>query len=483
MSQSVYDKVDFLSRNYDFKGYSFNDKGQFYLLINFFFEERCQQFLRDFGTDFKVLKVFNLLGTNFNNQHKNVQEIRFNKNIDEIANEVTIDAVDSTGYLTGWIFFPGFDQANVFIEDENVGKIMERELYFSYDLLVHGCYPGNFRFRLKVPTNYLDGSQKKIKINIDVGNKELSYVRKIKFPFFPNKKFAEVLDVQGTDWELARKELIDNFDVIKLRMLIDQDDSAQFLVKDIGLMEFFNVRGRPFPSFKKILKQRNDLYFDGIKCNEKKCCKKIKFSHNKFFTHEQDSSLNDLHGFNCPWKLRNFAVKDYTRFLAITNGWPVARQVCIEKSTDLNVLLSKRNYVLKPNYGSGVDIKLVFNDVNLMSGLAFDKSDALSFIDKTINSGGQVIYEEMLVQEGVAEDIPFIPLDYKFHCFGGKARFVTVYNRNISTRSQSLYQHTYSRDFCKTIDGIRDEAFTINKVAKPACYEQMVSIADEVLNP
>ena len=89
--------------------------------------------------------------------------------------------------------------------------------------------------------------------------------------------------------------------------------------------------------------------------------------------------------------------------------------------------------------------------------------------------------EEFLVQEGVPAEAPVIPLDYKLHCFGGKARIVQVVDRNPPSRvTPPNRQAWYSRDWVEAPYRIRVSEEQSASIKRPECLEQMLEMSDRI---
>ncbi|EKO3607626.1 hypothetical protein M6C35_002540 [Vibrio metschnikovii] len=474
----VYDRSDFYFKNYCLHGYKWKRDAQFYFLIYFPFNIRRVQFERDTGAEF--LSDYNLKGTNFHKFLKNGgEEIR--QSSVEKREIVQVDGVGDTGLLQGWIYSKSGKSVQIIVDGECVKEIKNNQLLFSYDLLVAGLFPGGGRFKVELPWNILDGSQKKVEI-IDKDS-NLLFEKRLYFPYLKKGGNSIFLHASPPElWESMRQKAIQDGSFESFKVFFDSDASCKYIVKDIGLSEYSFRLGLESPSFSDFLKNRNKLYFDSIACTQSVCCKSLPFEHNKDVLSNQSYALNfdEIVNLDCPVLYsRNFASKKFTNAFCEKYKIP-SNNISVIKSIEDFRSKNMVRYVLKPEFDSGKNIFLVNNGVNVLTGEILDNDVVENMIKKSIESKRYFIYEDFLVQEVMPEDAAFIPFDYKFHCFGGKARFVTVYDRILSLSNQSKYQRTYSRDFSRTIDGIRDDVFSIPVINKPHCYDDMLEIVDYI---
>lgn len=97
------------------------------------------------------------------------------------------------------------------------------------------------------------------------------------------------------------------------------------------------------------------------------------------------------------------------------------------------------------------------------------------------NEKAAFLVEEFLVQEGFASSDPVIPLDYKFHCFGGRALLVHVDDRNVLSRDVlRRRQGWFSRDWCPSPHRMRIREKEYYGFQKPQCYDSMLEIVETI---
>jgi hypothetical protein len=87
-----------------------------------------------------------------------------------------------------------------------------------------------------------------------------------------------------------------------------------------------------------------------------------------------------------------------------------------------------------------------------------------------------------LCQDVAQKDQPIIPLDYKIHCFGGRARFVQIVDKNAISRDILHSRQCWlSRDWTHSPFPLRDVTEHPNRpVARPIEYEKMCELADQI---
>lgn len=138
-------------------------------------------------------------------------------------------------------------------------------------------------------------------------------------------------------------------------------------------------------------------------------------------------------------------------------------------------------YVVKPHNGAdSKGILLIESDVDTLSGERFDRNDPefkKAVADFVLNAKGtspstKIMFEERMVDSIFPDQAP---LDYKVHCYGGKAIFVQVINRHKNNPSQSFYGRAWNR--LPHITNAYPEGLTM---PKPECLDELLGYADTV---
>jgi|GEM_PF-1804766 len=152
---------------------------------------------------------------------------------------------------------------------------------------------------------------------------------------------------------------------------------------------------------------------------------------------------------------------------------------CDRDLTALDVDSLPKSFVAKPHNGADSKGVLVMNGSrDKLSGLEYDRFDPgfKEFLaDFVLNAPGTNAHTKVLIEEFVVDSLnpELIPLDYKAHCYGGRAIFFQVINRNPGQRSQSFYTRDWRR-----LNHIIDDYEPGKTVPRPDCLNDLLHYAD-----
>ncbi|UIJ33122.1 hypothetical protein LV780_19885 (plasmid) [Cereibacter azotoformans] len=151
---------------------------------------------------------------------------------------------------------------------------------------------------------------------------------------------------------------------------------------------------------------------------------------------------------------------------------------------DFDAFCFPGRYVLKPDFGSGVALFLMHGDLNLFDGLTYGRSEIRAAVAKYMENhpNCEFVVEEYIEQDGTDPRLPFIPLDYKVHCFGGRARIIHVDDKNaISRDALHRRQSWLARDWCHSPAPFRHVVEHPNApIVAPRCLPEILRLADQV---
>jgi len=187
----------------------------------------------------------------------------------------------------------------------------------------------------------------------------------------------------------------------------------------------------------------------------------------------------------CPMPIRHFASKKLTIDFAHKIGVKVPKTFGVIRSLeDFDKFEFPARYVLKPDFASGIELYLMNGDMNLFDGFSYTKDYIRTRVDKFLKGGDsrEFIVEEFVQQEDVEENIPVVPLDYKFHCFGGKARIIHIDDKNTISRDFLHRRQSWlARDWSYTPASFRSSGEHPNEpIKRPKCLPKMLSIVDQI---
>lgn len=138
----------------------------------------------------------------------------------------------------------------------------------------------------------------------------------------------------------------------------------------------------------------------------------------------------------------------------------------------LKLILEYKNFIIKMNFGSGLNI------------IVHENSDLQIIIEKVTKWMNMEVFHEsrefhysqinrkILVEQLIAEN----PNDYKFHCFGGKVQFIQVDLDRFIKHKRNIYNsewvlQNFEINYTKELQ---------NKVARPENLKQMIEIAEKI---
>lgn len=226
------------------------------------------------------------------------------------------------------------------------------------------------------------------------------------------------------------------------------------------------------------------------------CCKRLNLPYNGKATDVQGAETVDLLSasdpwietgplYKCPLSIRHFASKTLTREYARKFNVNVPRTYGVLKTLDdFDSFHFPSRYVLKPDFASGVSLLLMHGNLNLFDGFTYTKDDIRAEVAKFMGERdiSEFVVEEFVRQEGVEEDSPIIPLDYKIHCFGGKGRIIQVDDKNAIYRDALHRRQSWlSRDWTQARAPFRHVVEHPNDpIHAPKCLHKMLDVADAI---
>lgn len=406
-----------------------------------------------------------------------------------------VEKPSGAGNIRGWAILPDhLKHATVEISIDNEKTAEVKANIFREDLLKNCIGFGDHMFLYRPPEKFMDGKIHKVTIGL-VEDPTVTITKQMALPFHFNIKRPWVgIDVSSfKPWDkqaevtlLQVREEIMYGDYSKGLQMARQliEEYPAFIFRDFGIREYYMNRRQDLPTFKDRLDHRWGKFFDNQVCSlGESCCKNSDLSYNQSPGNKVQWTINDLLK-KCPFKLRHFASKLATKKYAELMGVSTPQTLGVLSSVkDFDHFDFPQRYVLKPDFASGKGLYLMHGDLNLFSGLVHSKKDLRKLIadHKAKHPSAQFIVEEMLTQEDVSPDLPVIPLDYKFQVFGGKVRFLVVYDKNTPSRNVGHLRQTYlARDWSEAPFRIRETAQLNNPVKKPRCFDQLVQIADNI---
>ncbi len=181
------------------------------------------------------------------------------------------------------------------------------------------------------------------------------------------------------------------------------------------------------------------------------------------------------------------AVRDYVRECGfpdiLTELYGVFRN-----AADIDINGLPERFVLKANHGSGPMFYSICHDKRsyaakeelnrLGKSLTLDFSRVgLEYHYKYIEP--MLFCEELLTENGNEKSESFVPpVDYKFFCFGGKARYIKV----IDGRGNGVHQDYYDTDW-NYCEFVKEEVSMCGGMKAPAGLKRMVEIASKLSEP
>jgi hypothetical protein len=219
---------------------------------------------------------------------------------------------------------------------------------------------------------------------------------------------------------------------------------------------------------------RYGQWFSKIPCSKgDACCK-----------HEKGPPPLEAAKADCPLWPRHFESKEFTKQYASAKGIRSPQTLAITRSPEEIIGTMGPRYVMKPENDSGRGLFLMHDGINLFDRTLYDNDALREAIQKYQADRGrrEFIFEELLVQEGVSEDAPVIPLDYKLHVFGGKVRMVHVDDRNTTRTKDPLFrqQGWYTRDWQRSPVRMRAAEYQGDLFNPPSSYAEMLRLAEDI---
>jgi len=454
---------------------------------------------------YKVSRFDDLTNTNF----EGLQRIEMRDQIIRSAH-ISFDGVTSNGRLFGWAY--AANDAPVSMKITVDGELIEliKPNRFRDDLLKANIGMGCAGFSFRLPDRYLDGNDHETKLELylsdDPSEKIVARMSKIApFPFhfnlprpwtgsgrshavsWPAKAEAEYLDI--------RHNILDgafNTGLARAADFITRRPSSVF--KDFGLKDRYLIEGLKFMGFREKITHRWGELFNDTFCElGPSCCKSFNLPYNakplkEHVVKNSESLLSWRKGDlldKCPLKIRHFASKELTQKYAQKFDIRTPELYGIIKSIEeFDAFNFPKRYVLKPDFGSGIELYLMHDDLNLFDGFRYGDERIrarLAHYFRT-NPNSYFIVEEFLDQDMADKDQPIVPLDYKLHCFGGKARFVYVSDKNTASRDPRHRRQSWlSRDWAHTPFSFRTAMDHPNiPIKKPFQFDLMCGIADQI---
>lgn len=399
------------------------------------------------------------------------------------------------GIIPGWVWHgdsPG--AVNAWIDGEFIGCFQADR--FREDLLKNGVGFGGFGFRIRPPKKYMDAKVHHVKIASAVAD-DLVFEERVTLPFHFDEQrmwtciesggyLANAGEVEAQFYRLRDEVLEGNDPDVFQRIKEFVTKHPSYIFNDFYLHERDRKQGVITPRFKDLLDQRWGNLFDEQLCSkQQRCCKRLALSYNdsrSVRAHSKEYCIDEL--FECEKIIRHFASKTFTKEYADKMSVDVPATLgLIRTIDDFDSFEFPSRFVFKPVFGSGVGLYLMHEGVNLFNGRRYSITDLRNkFIQsKEKNRNSVFIVEELLVQDGIDPRVPVLPLDYKFHCFGGKVRLLHVDDRNTISRDPlHRSQSWFSRDWKEAFMTLRDKEQANQFLKKPDLYDQMLDVADSI---
>lgn len=423
---------------------------------------------------------------------------------------LSFDSVTSHGKIRGWLHLPSGKPCvvTITIDGEPAGEVPANA--FREDLLEAGVGEGVTSFMQRLPDRFLDGGTHHIVLEaVHADNRDgpvvLRQQRKLRLPFHfhLNRPWMGNGDSFAYNWTReTEKELQDvraeilhgNYEVGMTRAEALITDHPRAVFHDLGVRERKMQDGAHFETFDQKINNRWGHLFGETLCERgAECCKNLRLSYNpKAIRRESGPSpieserpwapkgLLD----KCPLKIRHFASKTLTQDFAREIGVKVPKTYAtIRTIAEFDAFDFPERYVLKPDFGSGIYLFLMHGEINLFDGFTYTHDEIRARVAQHLaeSSHAEFVVEEFITQQGVDPSRPIIPLDYKIHSFGGRARFIQAIDKNtISRDALHQRQNWLSRDWTQTPFPIRFPEPPNDPVNPPECYEELLRVADDI---
>lgn len=365
---------------------------------------------------------------------------------------IHLNKIDHRGTLHGWVFNPEspFErlQLDVYVDDQYLSRVTANT--FSLDLLISGVGDGGHAFVFQCPDHFLDGKRHGIRIVYKRDNSEILAVSFRKNLTFP--RLFEVLKPWRAQTSLSK------FNKLKNRVMLNGikpnlpaveeilEKHPELVFADFGLLEWYQRHGKRFLSFRERLAARL-----------------------------QDPKLLPL--------IRNFNSKTFTKSYCEENHILCAQTLLV--TNEIGVMKAfdfPDQFVLKPTSGSGQCTFIYDGGVNFSPRKSISIEEILNSVTSYMeaNPGVEFVVEEFLGQR--ASDGPIVPVDYKFHVFGGKTRIIHVNDNNIFKSRDHLYrqQGWFSKDWKPSPMRIRIKEEESVDFRKPTSLADMIELVEKI---
>lgn len=444
------------------------------------------------NTDFKGLKRLEINDTGLQKPH------------------VSIDSITPHGRLIGWGGTVGDAPVHIALSLDGEPVETLEPHFFREDLLRANIGLGCAGFSTRLPDRFLDGQAHEVTVEMykrDDPDKRviarISRMEKLPFHFNLPRPWITTSAAHAVAWtaedemkflDIRETILERNYEngLTRARHFIDAKPSAIF--KDFGIKDRYQIESLKFPAFRGRLTDRWGALFGAELCDKgAQCCKTFNLPYNTPQLGKavvQDREMPDTWekgGLldSCPRKIRHFASKELTQKYANQYGIRTpAFFGAIRNIEEFDAFDFPLNYVLKPDFASGIELYLMRGDLNMFDGFKYSKevirNNVARFLETRPNA--YFIVEEFLCQDIADEALPIIPLDYKIHCFGGRARFVQIVDKNAISRDLMHSRQCWlSRDWTHSPIPLRDAIEHPNSpVAKPEEFDKMCALADQI---
>jgi hypothetical protein len=362
---------------------------------------------------------------------------------------LVIDQINHNGLVMGWYFDPNeqfVDQViSVFIDNTFIG--ITKSNNFRKDLLLAGVGTGDHAFEIIAPQMYLDGEQHSVVCV--AGNSKIRMEKTIKFPthFKVEASWRQSKDLPKI--HQIRSDIVNNGinqNIDDLIGIIDKKPELVFI--DFGIEENYRRANKHFLSFRERLSAR-------------------------------------LQSTHCPDLIHKFNSKEFTKQFCLDNDIRTPNTLLIANNfDDIKNYPFPDRFVIKPIGGSGECTYLFNAGFDLFQRKKISLEEVLNSVHKFFSTrqGSRFIVEELLIQKG--GEMNAIPLDYKFHVFGGKVRIVHVDDRNVFASRDHLYRQSgyFAKNWIPTPFPFRNNKYVEESIdfSKPHNLSEMTAIAESI---
>lgn len=163
-------------------------------------------------------------------------------------------------------------------------------------------------------------------------------------------------------------------------------------------------------------------------------------------------------------------------------GIRVPREIFCDRDIEkLNLNELPESYCIKPDNGAdSKGVMVVYKGVDNFTSKSIDKFSMdfkSSISDFVLNAPHTNSSTKILIEEYMEDSLlpGMIPLDYKVHCYGGKARFFQVINRNANYKGQGFYDRDWNR-----LGHIIDDYPSNKDIPKPENLSIVLDYADKI---